>query len=217
VDVFFEAMGIAQPGDILVVDNGGKMDEGCVGDMTALEAQACGLSSILIWGCHRDTAELKHIGLPIHSYGTWPSGPLRLEDRKDVVLAFADGVVFAPGQRAEEILAAASTIWQTEQRQAAALRAGKKLSERLRFDEYLAKRSVDPAYTFRRHLRDVGAAIEEWPCVRRQPAVVTAPLAIGFTIASGSHNQGLVSSESRPERDLPTNTQCLCECARSCI
>ena len=47
VDVFLEAMGSAQPGDVLVIDNQGRMDEGCIGDLTALEAQACGLAGIV--------------------------------------------------------------------------------------------------------------------------------------------------------------------------
>ncbi len=40
VDIFLEAMGTAQPGDILVIDNERRMDEGCIGDLTALEAKA---------------------------------------------------------------------------------------------------------------------------------------------------------------------------------
>src|SRR5688572_19172293 len=40
VDVFLEAIASAEPGAVLVIDNGGRMDEGCVGDLTALEAQA---------------------------------------------------------------------------------------------------------------------------------------------------------------------------------
>src|SRR5436309_12673735 len=44
VDVFLEAMESAQPGDILVIDNGVRRDEGCIGDLTALEAQASGLA-----------------------------------------------------------------------------------------------------------------------------------------------------------------------------
>lgn len=38
VDVFLEAMMLAQPGDVLVIDNGGRMNEGCIGDLTVLEA-----------------------------------------------------------------------------------------------------------------------------------------------------------------------------------
>jgi regulator of RNase E activity RraA len=171
-------MGMAQPGDILVIDNGGRMDEGCIGDLTVLEAQACRLGSMIVWGCHRDTIELKRIGFPIYSYGTCPTGPQRLDHRdqealttarfgdfkvgrEDIVFADADGVLFAPSQRVDDLLFTANTILQTERRQAEALKAGKKLRQQLQFKEYLDKRSNDPAYTFRRHLRDIGGAIEE--------------------------------------------------------
>ena len=178
VDIFLEAMGKAQPGDILVVDNQGRTDEGCIGDLTALEAQASGLAGIIVWGCHRDTAELRQIGFPVFSYGTCPAGPQRLDTRdlealesarfgnvtitsEDVVFADADGVLFAPAQSLEEILSTAQSIGLKERQQAQEIQAGRKLREQLQFDEYLTRRSAEDSYTFRQHLRSIGGAIEE--------------------------------------------------------
>ena len=178
VDIFLEAMGSAQAGDILVIDNGGRTDEGCSGDLTVLEARACGLAGLVVWGCHRDTAELIQIGFPVFSYGSWPAGPQRLDHRdsnalgeahfgeftvtgNDVLFADADGVIFVPGGQADEVLTTAHAIWQTERRQAQAIQNGKKLREQLRFEEYLMNRSSDPTCTFRQHLRNIGGEIEE--------------------------------------------------------
>jgi 4-hydroxy-4-methyl-2-oxoglutarate aldolase len=44
VDVFLEAMQSARSGDVLVIDNGGRLDEGCIGDLIALEAEHCHLA-----------------------------------------------------------------------------------------------------------------------------------------------------------------------------
>ncbi len=48
VDVFLEAFEQADPGDVLVVDNGGRLDESCVGDLVVLEAAAAGLAGVVI-------------------------------------------------------------------------------------------------------------------------------------------------------------------------
>jgi regulator of RNase E activity RraA len=80
---------------------------------------------------------------------------------EDFVFGDDDGVLFVAAERAEEVLAAAHRIWQTEREQARRMRAGETLRRQTAFDDYVARRDADPSYTFRRHLRRIGGAIEE--------------------------------------------------------
>ncbi|TCO30069.1 regulator of RNase E activity RraA [Kribbella steppae] len=178
VDVFLEAFESAEAGDVLVVDNGGRRDEACVGDMVALEAQAAGVTGLVVWGLHRDTVDITAIGLPVFSLGALPTGPLRLDPlpgdalssatigewtvtRADVVLGDEDGVVFVPADRVDELFDLAESIRDTERAQADAIRAGRSLREQVRFADYLTARAANPELTFRQHLRAVQGAIEE--------------------------------------------------------
>ncbi|HEX3489009.1 MAG TPA: RraA family protein [Streptosporangiaceae bacterium] len=178
VDVFLEAFGRAITKDVLVIDNGGRLDEACVGDLTVLEAAAAGVAGLVVWGLHRDTPELTDIGFPVFSYGSYPPGPTRLDEQEpeapvtarfgshlvsaaDLVFADDDGVLFVAAERAEQVLATAAQIWATERDQARRIRAGETLRQQTAFDDYLERRAADPSYSFRRHLRRIGGAIEE--------------------------------------------------------
>jgi regulator of RNase E activity RraA len=177
VDIFLEALGGAEHGDVLVVDNGGRLDESCVGDLMALESQAAGLGGIVVWGLHRDTADVRVIGLPVFSLGSMPTGPQRLDarppnalesatvgdwtvGRDDLVLGDDDGVLFVPASGAADVFAIAETIRDTERGQAERIRAGVSMRSQVQFDDYLAQRRQNPSLTLRDHLRSVGAAIE---------------------------------------------------------
>jgi regulator of RNase E activity RraA len=178
VDVLLETIDDASPGDILVIDNGGRLDEACVGDLMVLEARSAGLAGVVIWGLHRDTADIRAIGLPVFSLGSLPTGPLSLGPRidgglaeavvgtwrigpSDLVLGDDDGVLFVPLARAGELFTLAEGIRDTERRQADRIRAGESLREQVRFAGFLAAREADPSLTFRAHLRAVGGAVEE--------------------------------------------------------
>jgi regulator of RNase E activity RraA len=177
VDVFLEACGRAAAGDVLVIDNAGRRDEACVGDLTALEVRLSGLAGMVVWGCHRDGPEIAAIQLPVFSYGFVPAGPRRLDPRPadaldraqfgdawvdagDFVFADADGAVFVPGSSLDAVLEAAEKISRTERAQAQAIAGGRSLRSQLRFDQFLERRAENPAWTLREHLREVGGAIE---------------------------------------------------------
>lgn len=177
IDIFFEVFDKANPGDVLVIDNGGRLDEACIGDIVLLEAASAGITGIVIWGLHRDSKELTEIGFPVFSLGALPTGPQRLHARPpnvfsqatvgqhcitsdDFVVADANGVLFLPQDRIVDIVAAATVYREIEARQLQAMRNGKSYRAQVRFGEYLARKTQDANYNFRQHLKQIEAAGE---------------------------------------------------------
>lgn len=177
VDVFVEAISGAAPGAVLVIDDGGRRDRACIGDLVAGEAKLAGVAGIVVWGCHRDTAEIVEIGLPVFSLGSCPAGPRAASPRtsevftsasvgdcvvtrEDFVVADEDGAIFLAHDVVEEVAGAARTIRDREREQAEGLAQGRSLHEQLDFPGFAEKRAADPGYTLREHLKTIGRAIE---------------------------------------------------------
>ena len=145
-DILLEAIAAAGDSDVLVVDNHGRDDEACLGDLMALEARNCGLAGIAIWGRHRDSADLLRIRLPLFSYGTFPAKSQRSHPRppdaleralfgavqitnNDVLFADSDGVVFVVAASVADVLDAAAAIYRKEREMAEAMHAGKRIAD----------------------------------------------------------------------------------------
>ncbi|TDP98736.1 MULTISPECIES: RraA family protein [unclassified Leifsonia] len=176
VDVLLETIDDAPPGAVLVVDNGGRDDEACVGDLMLLEAATAGMSGAVIWGRHRDTAQLREIGLPVFSRGAHPFGPRRVPPAGSAMRsAFLDGVAVTPehwivadddgvlviGAADRDVLfAEAARIQSVEGAQAERMRSGASLRDQLDFARYRRMQADDPALTLRRYLAETGGAIE---------------------------------------------------------
>ncbi|MEU5418937.1 RraA family protein [Streptomyces sp. NPDC001407] len=168
----FEGLDRTVPGEVLLIDNGGRTDEACAGDLVAIESRLAGAAGLLLWGCHRDTDELAAIGLPVFSLGPCPASPRPhpegpgegvplFEGRDgDTVVADADGVVVVPAAVREDVLAVAEKIVRAERDQAQAALSGVSLREQLQWNRFLERRRTDPGYTFRSHLAQVKGALE---------------------------------------------------------
>lgn len=176
-DVFLEAIAASNKGDILVIDNGGRTDEGCIGDLVVGEAFMSGLAATICWGTHRDTGAILGFGAKVWSLGTCPNGPLELRKRvataleaanlgsitvtkDDYVFADEDGVVVVASADLERIVSTARDIAEREGAQAVRLMKGELLRQQLDLDQYVAKRQSHPDFTFREHLKSFGGAIE---------------------------------------------------------
>ncbi|MFE4467934.1 RraA family protein [Leifsonia sp. NPDC056824] len=176
VDVLLETIDDAPPGAVLVVDNGGRRDEACVGDLMLLEAREAGLTGAVIWGLHRDTAQLREIGLPLFSLGANPFGPRRVPPARaamrsamldgvavtpgDWIVADDDGILMVGADRRDELFAEARRIQTVEGAQSERMRAGMSLRAQLDFARYRELQAADPSLTLRRYLAETGGAIE---------------------------------------------------------
>lgn len=176
-DVFLEAIAHAKHGDVLVIDNGGRTDEGCIGDLVVGEAFMSGVAGTICWGTHRDTGAILAMNARVWSLGTCPNGPLELRRRsataltaanlgsvttthEDYIFADDDGVVVVATTDLARIVETAKDIATREGAQAARLLKGELLRSQLDLAGYVARREADPHYTFRDHLKSFGGAIE---------------------------------------------------------
>ena len=176
-DIILEAIAGAQQGDVLVIDNNGRLDEGCIGDLVAGEARLAGLAGLIVAGAHRDSAAIRALAIPVWSRGRAAFGPRELRrrhataleaatcgsvtvTREDAVFADEDGIVFVTLAECARVIDAARDIAARERVQAARLIAGEPLRDQLRLADYLARREQDPDYTFRRHIQQLGKALE---------------------------------------------------------
>jgi regulator of RNase E activity RraA len=176
-DVFLEAIAASKAGDVLVIDNAGRLDEGCIGDLVVGEAHMSRLAGTVCWGVHRDTAAVLAMGARVFSLGTCAVPPLAVRARHqdaltsaqcgpslvtpdDVVFADDDGAIFVKAADVERVMTAAFDIATREGAQAARLLKGELLRTQFDLDQYVANRKKDPTHTFREHLKKSGFAIE---------------------------------------------------------
>lgn len=93
-----KAMGLVQPGDVVVIDRLGDTRHACVGEVVALAAKTRGVAAIVIDGVATDAAEIRELGIPVFSRGLSPLTTKLLGLSGEInVPVQVGGVVVRPG------------------------------------------------------------------------------------------------------------------------
>jgi regulator of RNase E activity RraA len=166
---FFQVLEGAALGDVLILDNEGRLDESCMGDVMAWELRHAGLGGLVIWGLHRDSEALMQMEWPIFSLGTHACANTRdsadtdisssarcgaaVVSADDFAICDCDGIIFVHTKELSHIADMAVTIAEREAKLMSSLESGTTLRRQLAYDQFVVHRKNNPSLTFRDHLK----------------------------------------------------------------
>ena len=134
-----KAIGIAEPGDVLVVDAGGDLTNAIIGELMIAQMVKRGLGGIVINGAIRDSAAIRAGSYPVFAAGVTHRGPYKDGPGEinvpvaidgmvivpgDLVIGDDDGLLCVPYDQVEQVHAAAAAKQAAETKQMAAIEAG---------------------------------------------------------------------------------------------
>ena len=138
-----QAIDMAEPGDVLVIDAGGILPA-CWGELATNSAMQRGLAGVVIYGAARDTGDIRELGFPLFSTLISPTAaeakgfgeigvPVRIEGVRiapgDWIIGDDDGVCVIPKEKAVEYTNRAMDVLEKENRLRAEIQAGSTLSQ----------------------------------------------------------------------------------------
>lgn len=115
---FHEALDLAQPGDIIVVDGGSGCNRSLAGEIMMRFAQLKGIAGFVVDGCLRDLDGVETLTMPVYAKGVTPQGPFKFGPGEvntpiacggqvvfpgDILVGDKDGIVVIHRQDAEEV------------------------------------------------------------------------------------------------------------------
>jgi len=145
-----KAVALAQPGDLLVVDNDGFLEAGLWGEIITVAAMQKGIVGLVTNGAVRDTLQIRDLGFPVFCAGISIKGTTKAVPGKinnpitfegvlvnpgDIVVGDNDGLVVIPPGEADKLLAAARAKEKSEAEVIAKIKAGGSTMDLLGFNE----------------------------------------------------------------------------------
>ncbi len=149
-----QAIYIAQPGDILVIDARGHKDTSVWGAIMTKASMLRGIKAVVIDGTTRDIRECKEMGFPVFCLGVVPAGSQKnwggninvaihcggvQVSPGDIIVGDDDGVVVVPASMARDVLDRAKERVKIEEGWIKGLEAGKTTLEVIGLDKKLSE------------------------------------------------------------------------------
>ena len=140
-----KAIEAAETGDVIIIDNGGRLDTSCWGGILANGAKMKGVSGVVIDGACRDLDDCVEIDFPVYARGTvvcTARGRI-MEDSTNVMIQFAgvqvrpgdivmgdrSGIVIIPWEALDEIVNKAEELFKKEEDMIREIRSGVSMLE----------------------------------------------------------------------------------------
>ncbi|RCK49833.1 hypothetical protein TH25_12480 [Thalassospira profundimaris] len=151
-----KAIDMAEPGDIIVVDGAGDLNNALMGELMLAHAVNRGVAGFVLYGCLRDLDAFRRVNLPTYAVGVTHRGPYKfgpgeinstisidgmIIEAGDLVLGDADGVLSVPVAEAPGILQATLAKQDAEERQMEQIR--QRTNDRSWVDKALANAGVE--------------------------------------------------------------------------
>lgn len=127
-----KALTMTQPGDVIVVDAGGALDNAIMGELMLARATQAGATGVVIHGAIRDVTEISQQDTPVFASGICHRGPYKdgpgeigfaislggmIVHPGDLIIGDDDGVLALPAASANEILTRAEAKHAAEVKQ----------------------------------------------------------------------------------------------------
>ncbi len=154
----YKALDMAQPGDIIVVDNQGERRHSCWGEVTTLNSLQKKLSGAVIDGPVTDSVQIKNLKFPVFSRASSNlttkligfRGDINIPiqcgnvtvNPGDIVCANEDGVVVVPLNQADSLIELAEKAEENEAVRQKRIAAGDSFMDIMGIQQYLDKMDI---------------------------------------------------------------------------
>jgi len=134
------AFEFCRPGDVLVIDCGGHIDNAVIGGILSFYAASIGVAGVVLDGAIRDVAEVRERDFPVYARGVTHRGPYKdgpgeinvavsvggmVVNPGDIVVGDQDGLLAIPQEGVEQLIEKARAHLETEAQTMRAMKEGR--------------------------------------------------------------------------------------------